>query len=269
MRASPDIGTIGRGFDLGIPSNRFAVNVAVVAGVAGTIFGWFGDQTVPTAIITGAFWGIGSFMGWVTGRELHHDDPRPAGAAAILAPLGAAFLGEARILMVVGIMITARITLNSTGRGLSKVEGALIALLGLLLARSISGWAVAMVMAVGLARVATKDYAPPGLRVWGAFGLAVGATIIQGLAEGFAIPPIESAEPVAVAIGAVMGMGIVGRTVPEVDTDSGDRPPTASDQFVARLLALVAVVAATLLSTNPGIVFPAAAALIALSLRRA
>ncbi|NND85552.1 MAG: hypothetical protein HKN46_10435 [Acidimicrobiia bacterium] len=265
---SPDIGTIGRHLDLDVPSNRFAINVAVAAGIAGTIFGWIGDQTIPTAIITGAFWGIGSFLGWVTGRELHHDDPRPAGAAAILAPLGAAFLGEAGILLVVGIMVTARITLNSTGRGLSKVEGGLIALLGLFIAQSISGWAIAMVMAVGLARAASKDGAPPILRTW-AFGLSVGATVVQGLSDGFAIPPIETAEPVAVAIGALMGMGIAGRTVPEVNTDSSDTPPSASDQFVARLLTLIAVVAATLLSTNPGIVFPAAAALIALSLRRA
>lgn len=268
MKVSPDIGTIGRGLDLDIPSNRFAINVAVAAGIAGTIFGWAGDQTIPTAIITGAFWGIGSFMGWVTGRELHHDDPRPAGAAALLAPLGAAFLGEAGILMVVGIMITARITLNSTGRGLSRGEAALIVLLGLFIAREISGWAIAMVMAVGIARVAAKEYAPAGLR-WGAFVLAAGATGVQAVTEGFVVPPIETAEPIAVAIGAVMGIGIAGRTVPEVNTDSGPTPPTASDQFVARLLAVAAVVAATLLSPNPGIVFPAAAALIALSLRRA
>lgn len=269
MKVSPDIGTIGRGLDLAYPSNRFAINVAVLAGVAGAIFGWFGTGLLGTAVITGAFWGIGSFTAWVTGRELHHDDPRPAGAAAILAPFGAALLGEAGILMVVGILITARITLNSTGRGLSTVEGGLVVLLGLFLAQTMSGWAVAIVMAVGLARIATKDYAPAGIRWWGGFALAGGATAIQALTDGFVVPPIETAEPIAVAIGAVMGVGIAGRATPEVLTDSGDEPPAASDQSAARLLTVVAVVAATLLSTNPGIVFPAAAACIALSLRRA
>lgn len=268
MKVVPDIGTIGRGLDLAYPSNRFAINVAVLAGVAGAAFGWVGTAHLPTAAITGAFWGIGSFVAWVTGRELHHDDPRPAGAAAILAPLGAALLGEAGILMVVGIMLTARITLGSTGRGLSRVEAALLVALGLFLARTVSGWAIAVVMAVGLARVATRAHSPRGLLWWGAGALAVGATLVQAFSEGFAVPPIETAEPIAVSLGAAIGMGIAGRTVPEVPTDSGTAPPSASDQFVARLLALVGVVAATLLSPDPGIVFPAAAALIALSLRR-
>ncbi len=255
---------LGRAVDPSFPSVRLAINLAALAGLAGAVFGWFGERDWRVAGVTGLVWAGASFLAWATTRELHHDHSRPAAFAAVLAPAGAAVFGGPSFLIGGALLLTGRVSLRSTGRRPLVGDLAVLVLLGLWIARSPAGWSVAIVMAVALARLRA-----PGARdgrLW-ALGLAVGSTAVLSLSGGFTMGPLDSATPVALVIGAVLGMGIASRAAPTVETDRGGEPPSASDQFVARLLVLVGVLSATLISADPAIVLPAAMGLISLSIR--
>ncbi len=255
---------IGRNIDLSYASNRNAVNIAAVAGFVGAVFGWWGDRDWRAAGVTGLVWAGASFLAWATARELHHDLTRPAVFAAVLAPAGAALFGAPSFGIVAALLLVGRVSLGSTGRRLLATDMLGLTVLGLWISRSSAGWAVAIVLALSIARVGTLGVR--NAKYWG-LGLAAGATAVLVLSGGFEMGTLDSPAPIAVALGAVIGMGMAPRTTPTVPTDRGGPPPSATDQFVARLLVLVGVLAATLISANAGIVIPAAAGLVALSIR--
>lgn len=255
---------IGRSIDPSHPSVRLALNIAALAGAAGVAFGWFGGRDWRVGGVTGLVWAAASFLAWATTRELHHDNSRPAVFAAILAPAGVAVFGAPSFLIGGALLLLGRVSLGSTGRRPLVTDLATLTLLGLWIARSPAGWSVAIVTAVALARVRA-----PGARdgrPW-ALVLSAGATGVLALSGGFTLGTLDSAAPIALAIGAVLGKGIASRASPRVETDRGGEPPSASDQFTARLLVLIGVLFATLISADPAIVLPAAAGLVSLSIR--
>ncbi len=256
---------VGRAVDPSYPSVRRALNVAVAAGLAGIAFGWVGDGEWQIGAITGLVWAGSSFLAWATTRELHHDFDRPALFAAVLAPLGAAVFGAPSFLAVGVLLLLARVSLGSTGRRPLATDLAVMVAISVWLARTPAGWSVAIVMAVALARLGALGRARAG-RLWG-LGLAAASTGIMALSGGFSMGELDSAAPVALVVGAAIGFGIAPKNPPTVETDRGGPPPSGADQFVARLLVLVGVIAATLISAEAGFVLPAAVGLIALAIR--
>lgn len=255
---------VGRAIDPSFASNRQALNIAAVAGLAGAIFGWWGERDWKAAAITALVWAGASFLAWATARELHHDQTRPAVFAAVLAPAGAALFGAPSFLIIGALLLAGRVSLGSTGRRLLVTDLIGLSVLGLWVSRSSAGWAVALVLAVALVR--SGGTGPRNARLWG-LGLAAGATAVLAVSGGFSMGALDSAAPIAIALGSVIGMGIAPRTAPTVPTDRGGPAPSSSNQFVARLLVLVGVLAATLISADAGIAIPAAAGLVSLSIR--
>lgn len=255
---------IGREIDPKYPSNRLALNVAALAGFAGAAFGWWGERHWQVAGVTALAWAGTSFLAWATTRELLHDNPRPAVFAAVLAPAGAALFGPPAFLIGVTLLFVGRLSLGSTGRNPLTSDLAVVTVLGLWIARTPAGWAVAIVLAVALARIGAEG---PNRGRWWAFGLAAGATAVMVASGGFVLSEGNLAVSVALVAGALMGAGIAARTPPRVPVDTGGPPPSASDQSVARILVLSGTAAATLISADPAIAVPAVAGLVALALR--
>lgn len=255
---------IGREIDPNHPSTRLALNVAALAGFAGAAFGWWGERQWQVAGVTALVWAGTSLLAWATTRELLHDNPRPAVFAAVLAPAGAALFGSPSFLIGAALLFVGRVSLGSTGRRPLTTDLVALTLLGLWIARTPAGWAVALVLAVALARAGPDG---PDRGRWWAFGLAAGATAVMVLSGGFVLAEGNLAVSLALVIGALMGTGIASRTPPRVPADAGGPPPSASDQSVARILVLIGMAAATLISTDPAIAVPAGAGLISLALR--
>ncbi len=256
---------VGRDLDPAHPGVRRALNLAAVAGLGGILFGWLGEGDWRTGAITGLVWAGASFLAWATTRELHHDFDRPALFAAVLAPVGAALFGAPSFLSVGALLLLGRISLGSTGRRPLATDLAFLAALGIWISRTPAGWSLAVVMAVAIARLGTLGRARSGRR-WG-LGLAAASTGVMVFSGGFSMAGLDSAAPLALVVGAILGFGIASRKAPTIETDRGGPPPTAADQLVARLLVLVGVIAATLISGDPAIVLPAAAGLVALAIR--
>jgi hypothetical protein len=257
---------IGRAIDLSYRSNRLAVAIAAVAGLAGGIVGVV-TSTGWDIAIEAAVWAGASLAAWVTARELDHDDPRGATVAAVLAPLAVWWAGRPAFLAAVALIMAARIALRSTGLVPSILDQVGLIGLGLLAAGPTAGWVAAMVLAVALARDGARSTgAAPWGRVFG-FVLALGATarhLVWG--DAFAIGGDAMVPALVASAMAVVAAALGPRQPPTVPCDAIETPPAGSDAFVARLLVVIGAAAGALVAADPAATIPATAALLGVAL---
>lgn len=253
---------IGRAIDLSYRSNRLALAIAAVAGVAGAIVGVVTASGWDVAI-EAAVWSGASLAAWVTARELDHDDARGATVAAVLAPLAVWGLGRPAFFSIAALIMAARVALRSTGLVPTILDQVGLVVLGVLAAGPTAGWVAAMVLALAVARDGARpsDAAPWG-RVFG-FAIALAATA-RHMVWGDAF---------AIGDGSMLGAGIAGaiavvalvlgpRKAPEVPCDAIPTPPRSSDAFVARLLVAIGAALGAVVAADPAVTAPATAALV-------
>jgi hypothetical protein len=266
VSARPPIPTaIGRAIDLSYRSNRLAVAIAAVAGVAGGIVGVV-TSTGWDIAIEAAVWAGASLAAWVTARELDHDDPRGATVAAVLAPLAVWWAGRPAFLAAVALIMAARIALRSTGLVPSILDQVGLIGLGLLAAGPTAGWVAAMVLAVALARDGARSTgAAPWGRVFG-FALALAATarhLVWG--DAFVVGDGPMTAAIVAGVIAVVSAFLGPRSAPEVPCDAIESPPAGSDAFVARILVAIGAAAGALVAADPAATIPATVALLAVA----
>jgi len=138
---------LGRGFDVGLSSNRYVIAATWVAGAAG-FFTSLGDG-FGNAIGDGFVSGGATFLAWAIAREL---DPDSTLTAAIAAPIGLGiwFIGAPGLWVVGTALLAMRLIANTTGR---------------------SPWPADLVVAIGFAAVA--GLRPGGVIAASALGVAL------------------------------------------------------------------------------------------------
>ena len=247
-------------------STRHALVIGSVAAVAGATIAWLGGTEGWPVVAEGAVWGAASLLAWATARELDHDDPRGAFVAALLTPAALAWAGDGRPLLLVGgvLLLAGRTALRSTGLPLRPADLALTFIGGVVVAGSPAGWAAALVLAVAVAREATRPVGRVPAARWVAFALAVGATARLGFTGGFSLPSLDGAVWVPLVVGSVAVVAALGsdRRAPTVACDRTAETPSAADQWVARILVGVGAAAVTILALDPVAATTAVAALV-------
>ena len=262
MEVTPRSAT-GRSIDPSSPAHRRVLAIAVLAGVVGGSIHLFTDGGLWPATVEGFYWGAASFAAWATARELDHDDPRGAILAAVLAPVAVYAFGRPSLWLVFGLMIAGRVALRSTGLVPSLVDQLVLAALGLLAAGSTGGWAAAMVIAVVLSREGSRSEGRARAGRFTGFGLALLATIRHAaFGDAWVIDgPIELAVWLMAGV-VLIALVVMPRIPPTVACDATDMPPSAADQFVARLVVATGAILATVLDADPAVAAPTIAALV-------
>lgn len=248
---------IGRPIDLAYPSNRAALVVAAVAGLAGLAVGVIrSDPWLDVAITAGVAAGS-SLLAWATARELDHDEPGGATVAAVAAPIVALAVGPPAFLAGAALLMAARVALRSTGSTPRWFELVALGGLAVVAAGPTDGWVAAMALAVAISREGSRPVDPAG---WGRLVGGVSAVLATarhvGWGEAFAVVGDEVIWAVAVAVVAIASLPLLPRRQPRTPCDHRPEPPTGADQFVARLLAVAGAAVATVVAGDPAFAAP-------------
>ncbi len=221
MTATQRFTGMDRSIDLRYPSNRFALLVAVVAGVVAAVLGggWL-------TIVSSLGW---AFATWALGRELDPDAPLTAGIASALIVALIALHPESRALAFPALcatgvlMLTARGALNSTGRALTAGDLVAVALAPVV-ADLLTGLPLRLLGVSSLGALYGR-----GAKAW-SLGLAalgllwlVVATVIPGLSPPFSSAlnnPVSGSIPMALAL-VVLGGFHLFRGLPSAKADNG------------------------------------------------
>ncbi|MGH8873995.1 MAG: hypothetical protein ACRDVM_01910 [Acidimicrobiia bacterium] len=163
---------LARTLDLRLPSNRWAVGIALACGVVA--MAWSPDFSSAGRVA------VASFLGWTIGRELDPDRPWSAPVAGLASGLLPAALGPPRLGASVILLLAARLLVRSIGLPPTLPDTAAVAGLASALAGDTAGWVAGLTLAFAMARDAgLPDPAPRRQLAW-ALVTAAGVTVVAG-----------------------------------------------------------------------------------------
>lgn len=203
-----------RPFDMARMSNRLAVLITLAAGIAAVVL-WFLEAGMEV------FWApVHAFVGWALVREIDPDHDWTALVAAILAAVWVLVGTPMSALALVGMMVAARLVLNSTGRRPLATDLAMLAAVATIISITALGWVGGFGLAVAIyidERMA-KEHNTTAL--FAAAAGALGASAVATLAGAFPreLPPVR---PLLVAAAGILALLTVVRE-PEVPTSQVD-----------------------------------------------
>jgi hypothetical protein len=155
--------------------------LSVVAGVVGAYLTLAQDREPVLAI-----WAAGyTFLAWALARELDPDHQVPAIAVAILAGTWALLGSGAALLPFVGLLMAARIVVETTGRRPLPTDLAGLAVLATVISFTPLGWVMGFGLAVAIYVDDRMSGAPTRAGLVSAFGAAAGATVVASLSNAF------------------------------------------------------------------------------------
>ncbi|MCB2223939.1 MAG: hypothetical protein KQH83_07160 [Actinobacteria bacterium] len=202
---------IGRDLSFRVPSNRFVLIAAPVAGVAWGIWKLATGHPFDHAVVRVFVAGGAAFLAWALGRELDPDRPWTAGLAAVLA---AAILGAGipSLWVAFAVLMAARVASRSTGVAPGPVDLAVLVGVSAGAGATDTGLGAGIVLGVVLL---TDRWLPGGshrlapLAGVAAIAAAIAASAVWGsLTPAAGLP--QGPEWVVVPV-AVLGLGVVLR----------------------------------------------------------
>ena len=259
---------LGRPIDLRHASNRQAVAVTLAAGgialAADVANSGFTSEGWRASIAAAG----GAFLAWALGRELDPDVPLTALVAALLSVGTTLLIGSPGLLLMAGILFTARILLRPTGHPPRLLDSLGLLALGTFLGTRSGGWGVALVLAFAVARDRLLPGAPTRLARTVAALIAAGAT---GLAiragVGTWVAPSLGAWTIA-GIGLITGATTPPRPDLTSRADLSKAPLDPRRLASTRRVTLAGLACVAILGGQPGIVgvAPAWATMVAVAL---
>lgn len=210
---------VGRPLDLTLSSNSLVIGLTAVAAIAALSI-WLTSGTTDAWMAP-----VHTFLTWAFVREVDPDHDWTALTAAFIAGLWVIVgLETMSALALLGLMIAARLVLNSTGRRPLLTDLVVLALGASAIAYTPEGWAAGFALTVAiyidhrLAGVITRG----GLiaAAVAALGTSVVATMTDAVPE--AIPDVRPL--LSIVVGVVALWGIIREPVDPLSvTDSRDR----------------------------------------------
>ncbi len=189
---------VGRRIDLSYPSNRWAVGLTLVAGLAGLIHPegrnsfWAAFQSGGTVILT-----------WALTRELDPDRPATSVVAAVAAGVVAVWTGDASLIALGGLVAAARILTRSTGSWPLLTDIVVIGAGVGIFARSPLTWASGLAVAAAVALDTAMIHPAPRYHVWLAGAIGVAVTLSAVISD--ALPRDWSPPSIATIVIAILG----------------------------------------------------------------
>jgi hypothetical protein len=163
------------------PWNRSMLALAGLAGAVGAYLTIAQDREAFLAIGAAGY----TFLAWALTRELDPDHQAPAIALAVLAGVWA-LLGYGVVLLpFVGLLMSTRIVVETTGRRPLPTDLAVLAVLATVMSFSPLGWVMGFGLAVALYVDDRMSGAPTRAGLLAALGAAVGSTVIASLTDAF------------------------------------------------------------------------------------
>lgn len=212
---------VGRPMDLSYRSNRFVIGLAVMTLVAAVVIWLTSDDS-------GVLWApLHTFFVWALGREIDPDHDSTALIAGLIAGVWAlAGLPVLGVLAVVGILLAARLVVNSTGRRplVSDLIG--LGVLATAVSFTTAGWVAGFGLAIAIYiddRMADEQTTTGAMT---AVLAALGASGVASLSRVFP-QEIPSIRPLFVIAVGVLGLIAVVRdpTPPTTLVDSRLKTP--------------------------------------------
>jgi hypothetical protein len=246
------------------PWNRAVLALSVVAGLAGGYLTLAHDRETFLAIEAAGY----TFLGWALARELDPDRQVPAIALAILAGTWA-LLGYGTVLLpFVGLLMTARIVVETTGRRPLPTDLAGMAVLATVISFTPLGWVVGFGLAIAIYIDDRMSGEPSRAALLAALGAAIGSTAVATLSDAFP-RSLPITRPLLIAALGVMALIAVIREPldPVSFVDSRSKKFLRKDRLHAgrALCAIVLFVGALVSGTEAPDVLPMAL-VVALSL---
>lgn len=166
-----------RPLDATDPWNRAVLGVSVVAAVAGAYLTLSHDREPLLAVEAGGY----AFLAWALARELDPDRQVPAVVLALLA--GAwALLGYGTVLLpFAGLLMVARLVVETTGRRPLPTDLAVLALVATAISFTPLGWVAGFGLAVAMYVDDRMSAEPARAALYAAIGAAVGSTLVASL----------------------------------------------------------------------------------------
>ncbi len=233
---------LGRPIDLRLPSNRFAVGIAL----ATTAVAW----AVGSAPLTA---GGSAFLAWALGRELDPDRPVTANISALAGGAVAIYFAETSVGTVYLFLIVARLLTRSTGLAPKNTDLAVHVLIAGFVSLSPVGWAAAIVLALATAVDARVIPGAPKTQYAWAAAIAAVATAVA-VVEGFPAWTLSPAAAWGVALIGAAGGLVAARSEPiQSLADATNTPLTGSRVLIARTGVLVGALALAAVTGGSGI----------------
>lgn len=226
---------IGRPIDLRFPSNRYVMLVTAAAGAIA--FALADAEPLAVAIqVAGS-----AFLGWAAGREIDPDRTLSAGlaapAAAAVALIGSSEGFPVSLGALWLLVLSARITVRTTGRPPSRIDLALHLPIAAWVATSPYGWPAVLVLAVAVIRDTRVPERAPGENLWWGAAIGIVGSGVAGVAGGTA--PWETPTPTSAAllVAGIVGTAVLVRPQPVSSTaDMDGRPLDPARLSMGRML---------------------------------
>jgi hypothetical protein len=170
-----------RPLDLTDPWNRTVLALSAVAGVTGAYLTLAHDREIFLAIEAAAY----TFLGWALARELDPDRQLTAIVLGVLAGVWA-LLGYGTVLLpFVGLLASARIVVETTGRRPLPTDLATMAVLAAVISFTPLGWVVGFGLAIAIYIDDRMSGEPTRVALFAALGAAIGSTVVASLSDAF------------------------------------------------------------------------------------
>jgi hypothetical protein len=197
---------IVRPLDAASPWNRAILGLTAVAGVAGLFLTLFFDHDLFLAVEAGGQ----TFLSWALVRELDPDRQYSAIIAAVVGGTLALVGLPTAVLAFVGLLMTARIVVETTGRRPLPTDLAAMSILATLISFNTVGWVMGFGLAISLYvedRMAAEHNRQA---LFAAIGGAVGSSAVVTL-SGALPEATPSIRPLLAALVGLLALVAVAR----------------------------------------------------------
>lgn len=157
------------------------VAVVALAGVVGAYLTVSNDGEPLLAIEAAGY----AFLAWALARELDPDHQAPAIALASLAGAWILLGYESALLPFVGLLMSARVVVETTGRRPLPTDLAGLAILATVMSFTTLGWVMGFGLALALYVDDRMSGQPTRAGLMAALAAAVGSTVVASLTDAF------------------------------------------------------------------------------------
>jgi hypothetical protein len=170
-----------RPLDMASPWNRAVLVLSALAGAAGAYLTVSHDRDLLFALEAGG----STFLAWALCRELDPDRQTPAIAVAVFGGAWALLGMETAILPFAGMLLVARLLVETTGRRPLPGDLFVVALAATLMSFTPMGWVVGFGLAVAIYVDERMAEESSRVALLAALGAAVGSSVVTTLGDAF------------------------------------------------------------------------------------
>jgi hypothetical protein len=163
------------------PWNWAVLALSVAAGLAGAYLTLAHDRGTFLAIEAAGY----TFLGWALARELDPDRQVPAIAVAVLTGAWVLLDLGAVLLPFAGLLMSARVVVETTGRRPLPTDLAVMAVLATVVSITPLGWVVGFGLAIAIYVDDRLSGEPTRAALFAALGAAIGSTVVASLSGAF------------------------------------------------------------------------------------